>query len=373
MKLSQFDYDLPDELVASKPTDPRDASRLFVHDVPANRSEHVVFRDLPRFLHEGDLLVVNDTRVVPTRLLGRRASGGRVELLLLEPATHVAGAWRAFVNPARKPKPGERIALEDGALTAEMIERPLDSEGRPAMEWILRLVGPDGERGDDLALLERFGRVPLPPYIERDDEESARGAARAEADRERYQTVYARAAGAVAAPTAGLHFTPRLLDELEGAGVRRAHVTLHVGPGTFRPVEVEDVREHDMHAERFVLPEETVAAIAATRARGGRVVAVGTTSVRVLESALDEQGTLQPCAGSTRLFLFPGRPLHVVDALLTNFHLPRSTLLMLVAAFAGHERTLALYREAVERRYRFYSYGDAQLLLNPRAAARART
>jgi S-adenosylmethionine:tRNA ribosyltransferase-isomerase len=248
----------------------------------------------------------------------------------------------------------------------EMIERPLDSDGRPGMEWMLRLLGPDGEAGNDLELLEAHGRVPLPPYIERGDEESARHADRAEEDRRRYQTVYANEAGAVAAPTAGLHFTPELLAELEAKGVQRASVTLHVGPGTFRPVEVEDVRDHPMHAERFVLPQATVDAVAATRARGGRIVAVGTTSVRVLESCVQEDGTLRAQSGSTDIFLYPGRELRVIDALITNFHLPHSTLLMLVSAFIGRERTLQIYSDAVARRYRFYSFGDAMLLSRSR-------
>ncbi|MFT7542324.1 MAG: S-adenosylmethionine:tRNA ribosyltransferase-isomerase, partial [Gammaproteobacteria bacterium] len=358
--------DLPPELIAKEPAADRDGSRLLVHAVERDETTHVAFRDLPQFLNSGDLLVVNDTRVVPTRLVGKRESGGRVEFLLLEPAPTTSRAWLAFVNPARKPKPGERIAVEGGALLVEMIERPLDSDGRPGMEWMLRLLGPDGEAGNDLELLEAYGRVPLPPYIERGDEESARHADRAEEDRRRYQTVYANEAGAVAAPTAGLHFTPELLAELEAKGVQRASVTLHVGPGTFRPVEVEDVRDHPMHAERFVLPQATVDAVAATRARGGRIVAVGTTSVRVLESCVQEDGTLRAQSGSTDIFLYPGRELRVIDALITNFHLPHSTLLMLVSAFIGRERTLQIYSDAVARRYRFYSFGDAMLLSRSR-------
>ena len=373
MKLSDFAYDLPRDLIADEPAPERDGARLLVHDVPADRTEHVLFRDLTRFLVAGDLLVLNDTRVVPTRLLGRRDSGGRVEFLLLE--SSAPGLWSAFVNPARKPKVGERIPLEGGALVAEMIERPAGSDGRPGMEWTLRLLGPDGRGGDDLALLEAHGRVPLPPYVDRDDEQSAPGSAHARQDRERYQTVFATRAGAVAAPTAGLHFTPELLTSLSAAGVEQATVTLHVGPGTFRPVKVDDPREHRMHAEAFHLPPATAQAVEQTKARGGRVVAVGTTSVRVLESCARGSGPLGPgdlvpTEGRTDLFLYPGRELRVVDALVTNFHLPASTLLMLVSAFAGRERILGLYREAVRRRYRFYSFGDAMFLNYPRRVAR---
>ena len=371
--VSAYDYALPEERIAAHPAEPRDAARLCVHDVPSDRTEHVHFRDLDRFLRAGDLLVVNDTRVVPTRLVGRRASGGRVELLLLEPARDVSGAWSAFVNPARKPKPGERIALEGGALTAEMIARPLDADGRPRMDWTVRLLDPAGRAGRDLELLEAHGRVPLPPYIARDDDESAPGDARAARDRADYQTVYAREAGAVAAPTAGLHFTPALLERLEAKGVERATVTLHVGPGTFRPVEVDDLTDHEMHAERYHLPAETAAKIAEVRAAGGRIVAVGTTTVRTLESTVDAAGHVRSGSGETTIFLHPGRPLRAIDALITNFHLPRSTLLMLVSAFAGRDRTLSLYRTAVERGYRFYSFGDAMLLTRPRSDGRTPT
>jgi S-adenosylmethionine:tRNA ribosyltransferase-isomerase len=353
VKVADFDYELPPERIATEPLEPRHAARLFVHRRAADHSEHRSVRELPQLLQPGDLLVVNDTRVRSARLLGRRASGGAVELLLLE--RDAAGRWRSLVKPAGRLRPGERIELEGGALHARLLERARGADGGLAPEWWLELEGP----GDPEQLVERHGRMPLPPYILR-----ARGAApERDADREAYQTVFARASGAVAAPTAGLHFTPELLAALAARGVERASVTLHVGLGTFQPVAVADTSEHRMHSERFELPQATVQAVAAARARGGRVVAVGTTSVRVLESCVDEAGRLRAGAGETALFLTPGARFRAVDALLTNFHLPRSTLLMLVSAFAGRERVLRLYAEAIERGYRFYSYGDAQLYL----------
>ncbi|HED66145.1 MAG TPA: tRNA preQ1(34) S-adenosylmethionine ribosyltransferase-isomerase QueA [Planctomycetes bacterium] len=360
MKLSDFDFDLPPERIAQHPSERRDGARLLVHAVDRDETRHLHVRDLPELLGPDDLLVVNDTRVLNARLLGRRWSGGRVEVLLVEPLADAGGArWRAMVHPARKMHPDERIVVAEGQLCIRMVERPRRADGTPEMAWNVELQVPAGAPGTWRAaegvaeLLERHGHLPLPPYIERADDA---------ADRERYQTVYAERPGAVAAPTAGLHFTEELLGELAERGVRRASVTLHVGPGTFRPVKAERIEDHEMHAERYELPESTVGAVAETRARGGRVVAVGTTSVRVLESCVDEHGELRAGSGWTRLFLYPGRPVHVVDSLLTNFHLPRSSLLMLVSAIAGRERVLRLYREAVEAGYRFYSYGDAMLL-----------
>jgi S-adenosylmethionine:tRNA ribosyltransferase-isomerase len=358
VKLSEFDYQLSADRIAHEPARERDAARLMVHDVQHDRTEHRRVRDLPALLAPGDLLVVNDTRVLPARVLARRASGGVVELLLCEPAPPHARAWRALVHPARKLRAGERLLVEGGPIVASMIERPRDAQGRPAKEWLVDLFDPEAPECAVPELLERVGRVPLPPYIVRSARPSR---ACIEADRVRYQTVYARASGAVAAPTAGLHFTPELLERLERAGVERCSVTLHVGQGTFEPVQVEDVREHRMHAERFVLPESTADAVRQARARGGRVVAVGTSTVRVLETCAGERGEVLAERGETRLFLLPGCRFRVVDALLTNFHLPRSTLLMLVSAFAGRERVLRLYHEAVQRGYRFYSFGDAQL------------
>lgn len=353
MRVSEFDYELPPERVATHPAAPRDAARLFVHHRAADRSEHLRVRELPDVLRPGDLLVVNDTRVRSARLLGRRASGGAVELLLL--GRDASGRWRSLVKPAGRLKPGEHLELEQGALLARLEERARGADGALAPEWWLSLEG----EGDPELLVERHGRMPLPPYVLRargDAPESVR-------DREDYQTVFARARGSVAAPTAGLHFTPELLAALAARGIERASVTLHVGLGTFQPVAVEDTREHRMHAEHYELPLETVRAVAAARARGGRVVAVGTTSVRVLESCADETGSLRAGVGETALFLTPGARFRAIDALLTNFHLPRSTLLMLVSAFAGRERVLRLYAEALERDYRFFSFGDAQLYL----------
>lgn len=354
MKVAAFDYALPRERIAQLPVEPRDAARMFVHARAANASEHARVSELDRILAPGDLLVVNDTRVLAARLFGRRASGGAVELTLLERTPD--GLWRALVRPAAKLEPGERLELEHGALVAHMRERRRGPDGELEPEWRLELESREGELE---AALERHGHMPLPPYVQRARGEDARGAL----DRERYQTVFARVPGAVAAPTAGLHFTPELFERLAARGVERASVTLHVGEGTFRPVAAEDTERHVMHAERYELSHACVQAVERCRARGGRVVAVGTTSVRVLESCAGEDGALRPGAGETRLFLEPGSRFSVVDALLTNFHLPRSTLLMLVCAFAGRERTLELYAEAIAREYRFYSYGDAMLLL----------
>ena len=349
MKLSEFDYELPEERIAQSPAEPRDAARLFVHHIAADRSEHREVRDLAALLAPGDLLVLNDTRVLPARLLGRRASGGKLELLLFQPQ---AGLWRALVRPAGRMRAGERVELEQGALRARLVRR---LEGP---EWEVEIeLGADGASVEEL--LERHGRMPLPPYIRRE----AGDASLAARDRERYQTVYARERGAVAAPTAGLHFTPELLAALEARGIERTQVTLHVGLGTFQPVTAENVEEHVMHSERFVLPESAERAVRAARERSGRVVAVGTTSVRVLESCASGGGLVRAGKGETRIFLKPGDKLQATDALLTNFHLPRSTLLMLVSAIAGRERILRLYAEALAREYRFFSYGDAMLLL----------
>lgn len=356
MKLADFDYELPPERIAQQPAERRDAARLFVHSIARDASEHRSVRELPELLRPADLLVLNDTRVRRARLHARRASGGRVELLLLEPEAG-GSAWRALARPSARLRAGEELALEGGELGVRLTER-LEQAGAPSAQWRVELSASSGAPVDVEAALERHGELPLPPYIER----AAGSDPRALVDRERYQTVYARSLGAVAAPTAGLHFTPELLSALAARGIASATLTLHVGLGTFQPVQAEDVREHAMHAESYELPRATVDAIAACRARGGRVIAVGTTSCRVLESCAQPDGSLRAGQGSTRLFLLPGSPLRAVDALLTNFHLPRSTLLMLVSAFAGRERVLRLYREAIERGYRFYSYGDAMLL-----------
>lgn len=341
MKLSDFDFELPDALVAQEPVTPRDASRLLFLP-PEGPPEHRRFLDLEALLHPGDLLVFNDTKVIPARLVGAKASGGKVELLLCEPLEGGLGRrWRAMGQASKPIRAGARLSfdgLEARVLAAEgegFYEVELDREGA-ALE----------------AALERAGRIPLPPYIRRTPDEL---------DRARYQTVWAREPGSAAAPTAGLHFTEPLLARLAARGVRRAAVTLHVGPGTFLPVRGDSLEDHRMHAERYELSAAAAAEIAACRAAGGRVVAVGTTSVRTLESAFDG-GAVRPGAGRTALFVRPGYSFQAVDALVTNFHLPRSTLLMLVCAFGGTGRVLAAYREAVRAGYRFFSYGDAMLL-----------
>lgn len=347
MKISDFDYDLPEDLIAQEPIEPRDAARLLV--VPASGPlAHRAITDLPELLAPGDLLVLNDTRVIPARLLGRKESGGKVELLLCEPLAGGLGRrWRAMGQASKPIRPGARLQFDGLAATVEA------SEGEGFYAVVLDREGPELE-----SALERAGRLPLPPYIRR-----APGAA----DRTRYQTVLARKPGSAAAPTAGLHFTPALLDRLAARGVERTTVTLHVGPGTFLPVRAERLDDHRMHGERYEVPEEAAAAVARARARGGRVVAVGTTSARTLESAWRD-GRLVPGEGRTELFIRPGHAFGALDALLTNFHLPRSTLLVLACALGGRERILAAYREAVARRYRFFSYGDAMLLTGPPVA-----
>jgi S-adenosylmethionine:tRNA ribosyltransferase-isomerase len=332
-----FDYGLPEESIAQEPA-PRGESRLLVLDAEGP-DRHRQVRDLPRLLRAGDLLVLNDTRVIPARLFGQRegGGGGRMEVLLIEKTGE--REWDALVRPGRRARPGTVLRFEE--LTAEVTDKREDGRYR------LRFPEPVEPH------LERLGHVPLPPYIRRPDRE---------ADRERYQTVYARNPGAVAAPTAGLHFTEEILEEAAAAGIGVARVTLHVGIGTFKPVSAERVEDHRMDRERYEVGKETAEAIRRTRESGGRIVAVGTTVVRTLESAaLAGGGEVRPGGGSTELFITPGFGFQVVDVLLTNFHLPRSTLLMLVSAFAGRERVLAAYEEAVREGYRFYSYGDAML------------
>ncbi len=342
MKPSDFDYDLPERLVAQEPAQPRDASRLLVLPGGEGPSRHLRFSDLPEVLDSGDLLVLNDTRVIPARLVGRRESGGRCELLLVTDLGGAGDRWRAMGQASKPLRSGSRLAF--GELSAR-VEAAL-GEGFLVVRF---------DRGGPalLAALEREGRVPLPPYIRR--EATA-------ADRERYQTVLAREPGSAAAPTAGLHFTERLLGRLAERAIARATVTLHVGPGTFLPVRAETLAGHRMHPERYHVPEETARAVAACRERGGRVVAVGTTTVRTLEGAFLGRG-LRSGWGQTDLFIHPGYHFRVTDALVTNFHLPRSSLLMLACAFGGRKRVLAAYREAVTLGYRFYSYGDAMMIL----------
>ncbi len=348
MRLSDFDYDLPPERIAQEPASERDGSRLMVLDRDGALL-HRRFADLPEFLEERDLVVLNDTRVIPARLRGRKPSGGALEVLLDRPEEsetahngRFLSRWRCLMQAARPLRAGGAAELpQTGRL--RVIERT--AGGLCRVELDLPRPWPD--------YLESCGEVPLPAYIRRDPADP-----RFSVDRERYQTVFARQAGAVAAPTAGLHFTPRLLERIERKGVRTARITLHVGPGTFLPVRTEEVERHRMLAERFQVPADTAAAIRACRDRGGRVVAVGTTVVRALESAARD-GEVRAGEGETDLFIRPGHRFAAVDALVTNFHLPRSTLLLLVCAFAGRERILAAYAEAVRLGYRFYSYGDA--------------
>jgi len=342
MQVSDFSFQLPDALIARHPLAERRASRLLVLDGPSGQLAHCGFADLLDYLRPGDLMVFNDTRVIPARLFGQKESGGRVEVLV----ERVLDERRvlAHVRSSKSPRLGSRILVEGGG-EALMVARH---------EALFEL-----QFGEEvLPLLERVGHMPLPPYIDRPDDS---------ADRERYQTVYAQRAGAVAAPTAGLHFDTALLAALQDKGVEQAFVTLHVGAGTFQPVRVERIEEHHMHREWLDVGQDVVDAVAACRARGGRVIAVGTTSVRSLESAARD-GVLRPFSGDTDIFLYPGKPFHVVDALVTNFHLPESTLLMLVSAFAGYPQTMAAYAEAIARGYRFFSYGDAMFITRNPAA-----
>jgi S-adenosylmethionine:tRNA ribosyltransferase-isomerase len=343
MRIAEFDYALPPASIAQEAIEPRDAARLMrLPRTEGTPTDHV-FRDLPRLLRPGDLLVVNRSRVFPARLLGRRDGGGAAEVFLLRDVGDER--WEALVRPGRRLRPGAVISI-DGGLSAVVETAAVGTEGR-------RVVHLRAENGPLEAALERAGHVPLPPYIRRPDRPD---------DRARYQTVYAREKGSVAAPTAGLHFTPSLLDALRAAGLGVAELVLHVGPGTFRPVTAAEVEDHRLEPEPYLIPAETADAIAAARTRGGRVVAVGTTVVRALEAAARDEGTVSAGAGETALVVRPGFTFRIVDALITNFHLPRSSLLLLVAAFAGRERVLEAYEEAVRRGYRFYSYGDAMLL-----------
>lgn len=342
MRVSDFHFELPDALIASHPLPERRASRLLVLDGETGALNHRQFVDLLEYLRPGDLMVFNNTRVIPARLFGQKPSGGKLEVLV----ERVLDSHRvlAHVRSSKSPKPGSLIQI-DGGGEAEMVAR------HDAL-FELRFAEPV------LPLLERVGHMPLPPYIERADDA---------ADRERYQTVYAQKAGAVAAPTAGLHFDEGLLAAIRTKGVETAFVTLHVGAGTFQPVRVERIEDHHMHHEWLEVDQGVVDAVMACKARGGRVVAVGTTSVRSLETAARD-GELKAFSGDTNIFIYPGRPFHVVDALVTNFHLPESTLLMLVSAFAGYAETMAAYAMAVQQQYRFFSYGDAMFITRNPAA-----
>jgi len=352
MNTDDFDYVLPPELIAQEPADRREEARMLVLHRARNRIEHRRVSNLPEFLHAPDLLVMNNTRVIPARLFGRKANGGgKVELLLLEELE--PGLWDALLKTSRRPKPGAPMLFCDDQLEVELVQ--------------------DGERGRCtirlkaqeplMDLLEKHGIPPLPPYIARNpaDSETIRR------DQDRYQTVYAEVPGAVAAPTAGLHFTPELLHSLENQGVEQAQLTLHVGIGTFRPVHAERIQDHRMDEERYQVSVETQHAIRTARATGGRIVAVGSTSVRTLETVatplLGSQEPTEPLSGRTGIYIYPPYSFRVTDAILTNFHLPRSTLLMMMSAFAGRETMLAAYAEAIRLKYRFYSYGDCMLIL----------
>lgn len=348
LPLDLFDYDLPPSRIAQMPASPRDSSRLLVMDRSGGEREHREFRELPELLEAGDLLVVNRTKVIPARLLGRRPSGGKVELLFHRavdgPVTE-ASEWIALGKPGKALKEGATVLVGDVEL------RIVGREGS-----MVRVRSP----GPLWPILEREGQLPLPPYIERPEGNTSE-------DRDNYQTMFAEEPGAVAAPTASLHFTPELLRKLEERGVETAEVVLHVGPGTFLPVRKEcagDVRAHEMHGERYTVSEESLGRIKRARAEGGRVVAVGTTAVRALETV----AITGELSGESTLFIYPGFEFRLVDAMVTNFHLPRSTLLMLVSAFAGRDSVLAAYEDAVERHYRFFSYGDAMLICEPRSA-----
>ena len=340
MKTSDFDYILPPELIAQTPTAQRDASRLLCLDRQTGAYSHHHFYNLPDFLRPGDCLILNNSRVLPARLLGQRLPGGGTceVLLLIDRGDNV---WECIVRPGKHLRTGARLRFGEGELTAEVAE-----------------VLPDGNRlvrffyeGIFLEVLERLGKMPLPPYIKAELQ-----------DKERYQTVYSKVNGSAAAPTAGLHFTPELLEKIAAKGVKLGYVTLHVGLGTFRPVKEDELEDHEMHSEYCTVPEETAALINETKANGGRVICVGTTSCRTIESWAGEDGTMKASAGWTNIYIYPGYRFKVMDALITNFHLPQSTLLMLVSAFAGRENVLKAYEEAVRERYRFFSFGDAMFI-----------
>ena len=339
MKKSDFDFYLPEELIAQTPLEKRDSSRLLVLDKATGALEHRHFYELPEFLNEGDCLVLNNSRVLPARLIGARETGGAVELVLLRDLGE--GRWECLSRPGRKTKPGTKLVFGGGELTAEV---------ESVAEGGNRIVRFDYE-GIFLEVLERLGKMPLPPYIKEELN-----------DPERYQTVYSRELGSAAAPTAGLHFTQELLDKIAAKGVKVCYVTLHVGLGTFRPVKENEIEQHEMHSEFCIVPEDTAQIISETKQCGGRVVAVGTTSCRTLESFAKDNGTIEPSSGWTDIFIYPGYKFKCIDALVTNFHLPESTLIMLVSALAGREHVLNAYKVAVEERYRFFSFGDAMFI-----------
>ena len=340
MKTHDFWYELPEELIAQTPLEQRDASRLLVLDRVSGEINHRHFYDVIDYLKPGDCLVMNDSRVLPARLLGHRPTGGAVEVLLLRDLGDKK--WECLCKPGRKMQPGNEVIFGDGELTATVLE--VREDGNRVVEFYYE--------GIFLEVLERLGKMPLPPYIKAEL-----------SNQERYQTVYSKEVGSAAAPTAGLHWTPELLEKARKKGVKLAFVTLHVGLGTFRPVKAEEISEHHMHAELCMLSQETADILNETKRAGGRVICVGTTSCRTLESLVNEDGTFEAKSKWTEIFIFPGYTFKAMDGLITNFHLPESTLVMLVSAFAGREHVLAAYEEAVRERYRFFSFGDAMCIL----------
>ena len=339
MKKSDFYFELPPELIAQTPLEKRDSSRLMCMDRETGEVSHRVFSDLAELLRPGECLVMNDSRVLPARLLGTRETGGAVEVLLLRDLG--GGEWECLTGPGRKTRPGTRLSFGGGELSADVVS--VAEGGNRVIKF--------NYDGIFLEVLERLGKMPLPPYIKEELQDS-----------ERYQTVYSRELGSAAAPTAGLHFTKELLEKIAAKGVRECFVTLHVGLGTFRPVKEDEIEDHDMHSEFCIIPEETARIITETKRAGGRVVCVGTTSCRTIESFANEDGTVDAKSGWTNIFIYPGYKFKCMDALITNFHLPESTLVMLVSAFAGREHILNAYNEAVANKYRFFSFGDAMYL-----------
>lgn len=339
MKTSDFDFELPEELIAQTPLARRDASRLLVLDKTTGARRHLHFYDLPTLLRPGDCLVLNDSRVLPARLIGHRPTGGACEVLLL--VDRGENLWECLVRPGRKLRPGAQVIFGDGQLTAVVEEEIEDGKRLVRFRY----------QGIFLEILEQLGKMPLPPYIKAELQ-----------DNERYQTVYSKVVGSAAAPTAGLHFTPELLRQIQEMGVKVCYVTLHVGLGTFRPVKAEEIADHEMHSEFCMVSRETADTINETKKNGGRVICVGTTSCRTIESFAAEDGTMTERSGWTNIFIYPGYRFKVLDALITNFHLPESTLIMLVSALAGRESVLAAYQEAVKLRYRFFSFGDAMFI-----------
>ncbi len=340
MKTSDFYYDLPERLIAQTPLQKRDESRLLVMDRQTGALQHRHFYEVIDFLNPGDTLVVNNSRVIPARLLGHRPSGGAVEVLLLTDKGD--GVWECLTKPGRKTQPGQEILFGDGSLAATVVASAEDGNKLVQFHY----------EGIFLEVLERLGKMPLPPYIKEELKDS-----------ERYQTVYSKVNGSAAAPTAGLHFTKELLEKIRAKGIDIAEITLHVGLGTFRPVKADEVTEHHMHSEFCMINAKTAALLNETKARGGRIICVGTTSCRTLESLVEEDGTFSEKSAWTDIFIYPGYRFRAMDALITNFHLPESTLVMLVAAFCGRENILHAYRVAVEQEYRFFSFGDAMLII----------